>query len=134
MNILLIAKAYPPETGGIETYSEQVAMAYGRDGHATTVVTAFAGPRGRTVRGNVVIHNVGAGAAGAGLRADASGALVAARRGVRLRARDLVAGRAAGDAAARPPAAGGDGARPRGLCRATTVPAAHAPGAAAAPG
>lgn len=61
MRILYLAKAYPPETGGIETYSEQVASAYARDGHEVTVVTAHPGPAGVETRAGVEVHNVGQG-------------------------------------------------------------------------
>lgn len=61
MKILYFAKAYPPETGGIETYSEQVAMAYDRAGHEVTVITAHPGETGTEMRGNIAIHNVGQG-------------------------------------------------------------------------
>ena len=61
MNILLIAKAYPPVTGGLETYSEQVALAYVRAGHAVTVITAHHGATDLEIRGGVRIFNVGMG-------------------------------------------------------------------------
>jgi glycosyltransferase involved in cell wall biosynthesis len=59
MKILVLAKAYPPETGGVETYSEQVALAYVRAGHDVTVVTAHPGVIGTETRGGVVVINVG---------------------------------------------------------------------------
>jgi len=59
MNILLLAKAYPPETGGVETYSEQVAMAYVRAGHQVTVLTTHPGPQGEEQRGPVRVLNMG---------------------------------------------------------------------------
>lgn len=59
MKILCLAKAYPPETGGVETYSEQVAMAYSRAGHEITVVTAHPGEAGTAMRGAVKVVNVG---------------------------------------------------------------------------
>lgn len=62
MQILLIAKAYPPETGGVETYSEQVAMAWRRAGHEVTVLTAHPGARGETLRDGIPVINVGQGA------------------------------------------------------------------------
>lgn len=61
MRILYFAKAYPPETGGIETYSEQVAMAYSRDGHEVTVITTHPGEPGTEMRGEITVHNVGQG-------------------------------------------------------------------------
>lgn len=59
MKILYMAKAFPPETGGVETYSEQVAMAYARAGHEVTVVTAYRGSPGIERRGDLTIINVG---------------------------------------------------------------------------
>jgi glycosyltransferase involved in cell wall biosynthesis len=59
MRILLLAKAYPPETGGVETYSEQVAMAYARAGNDVTVLTAHPGAIGQEKRGDVAVINVG---------------------------------------------------------------------------
>lgn len=59
MKLLYLAKAYPPETGGVETYSEQVAMAYARAGHDVTVVTAHPGETGTEMRGAVKVINVG---------------------------------------------------------------------------
>jgi len=61
VNILLIAKAYTPETGGIETYSEEVAKAYADLGHQVTVLTAHPGEIGCEQRGSVFVHNVGQG-------------------------------------------------------------------------
>lgn len=62
MNILVIAKAFPPETGGLETYSERVALAYAREGHEVTVVTAHPGLIGPERRGDISVLNVGQGA------------------------------------------------------------------------
>jgi phosphatidylinositol alpha-1,6-mannosyltransferase len=59
MRILYLAKAYPPETGGVETYSEQVAMAYVRAGHQVTVVTTHSGAKGEVMREHVKVMNVG---------------------------------------------------------------------------
>lgn len=59
MKILVVAKAYPPETGGIETYSEELAKAYDKLGHDVTVLTAHPGASGMTLRGKVAVHNVG---------------------------------------------------------------------------
>ena len=59
MNILVLAKGYPPETGGVETYSKQVALAYVRAGHYVTVVTAHPGPKGTEIRGGVTVINLG---------------------------------------------------------------------------
>lgn len=62
MKILYFAKAFPPETGGVETYSEQVAFAYARAGHEVVVITAHPGMPGAEMRGEVLVHNVGQGA------------------------------------------------------------------------
>lgn len=62
MNILVIAKAFPPETGGLETYSERVALAYAHAGHEVTVVTAHPGLIGPERRGDISVLNVGQGA------------------------------------------------------------------------
>ena len=59
MKILYLAKAYPPATGGVETYSAQVAMAYARAGHDVTVVTTHPGAVGEEMRGKVRVINVG---------------------------------------------------------------------------
>jgi len=59
MNILLVAKAFPPETGGVETYSEQVALAYAQSGHHVTVLTACPGPLGLQDRDGLRVFNVG---------------------------------------------------------------------------
>lgn len=61
VKILIIAKAYPPETGGIETYSEQLAVAYADLGHDVTVLTAHPGVAGYEKRSEVNIFNVGQG-------------------------------------------------------------------------
>jgi phosphatidylinositol alpha-1,6-mannosyltransferase len=61
INILVLAKAYPPEIGGIETYSEQVSLAYAAGGHTVTVLTTHPGTIGCVQRGTVRIHNVGQG-------------------------------------------------------------------------
>lgn len=59
MKILLVAKAFPPITGGIETYSEEVAKAYLAKGHDVTVVTAHSGPTGLENRDGLAVWNVG---------------------------------------------------------------------------
>lgn len=59
--VLVLAKAYPPNLGGVETYSEQVASAYARAGFATTVLTQFDGPLGRMKTGKIKVINVGPG-------------------------------------------------------------------------
>lgn len=63
--VLIIAKAYPPETGGVESYSEFIARAYLARGIEPVVVTSWSGPRGWHERhhpeGSIRVFNVGAG-------------------------------------------------------------------------
>lgn len=61
LRILFLAKAFPPQTGGVETYSEQVALAYAKMGHDVTVLTAHPGSRGQEKRGDITVINVGQG-------------------------------------------------------------------------
>lgn len=61
MKILILAKAYPPETGGIETYSEELAKSYSDLGHDVTVLTAHPGKNGAESREGVTLYNVGQG-------------------------------------------------------------------------
>lgn len=65
MNVLILAKAFPPDLGGVETVSEQIAAAYARAGANVRVITQFAGPVGeemRTIRnGSFHVLNVGPG-------------------------------------------------------------------------
>lgn len=65
-SILMLAKAFPPVTGGVETYSEQVARAYLRRGWRVTVITQGAGVApGLSTRsfpeGEIEIHECGPG-------------------------------------------------------------------------
>lgn len=65
-SVLMLAKAFPPVPGGVETYSEQVARAYLDAGLSVTVITqgAFESP-GQQLRsfpeGDLVIQECGAG-------------------------------------------------------------------------
>lgn len=59
MKILVIAKGYPPATGGIETYSEKLAQAYAKLGHDVTVVTTHPGPPKTERRDAVKVTNLG---------------------------------------------------------------------------
>ncbi len=63
---LVLAKGFPPTSGGVEQYSLQVAAAYARAGYETTVITQTEGARqseladagnGATIR----VQNVGSG-------------------------------------------------------------------------
>ncbi|BBX50945.1 glycosyltransferase family 4 protein [Mycolicibacterium poriferae] len=68
MNILMLCKAFPPITGGVETYSEQIAKAYLARGAEVTVITQSLGQCGWGVReypeGKVALFNTGAGGQG----------------------------------------------------------------------
>lgn len=61
--VLLIAKAFPPTVGGVESYSELIARAYVRQGVTPTVITSWDGMRGWHDRsypeGKIRIYNVG---------------------------------------------------------------------------
>jgi Glycosyltransferase len=63
--VLLIAKAFPPVPGGVESYSESVALAYATLGYDVTVLTQTRGPSGweeRTYQqGSLRVFNVGPG-------------------------------------------------------------------------
>ncbi|MGW8481867.1 glycosyltransferase family 4 protein [Microbacterium sp. NPDC055903] len=64
--LLMLAKAFPPVTGGVETYSEQLARAYLAHGWAVTVVTqgalATPGPGTRSYpEGDLMIQECGPG-------------------------------------------------------------------------
>jgi hypothetical protein len=59
--VLLFAKAITPEAGGIETYSEQVALAFAERGFEVTVITSFRGAPGVSHRKSIVMVNVGHG-------------------------------------------------------------------------
>ena len=63
-SLLLIAKAFPPVPGGVETYSEEVALAYGRCGIDVLVVTSTGQSPGTVVstrHPRVRVLNVGPG-------------------------------------------------------------------------
>jgi phosphatidyl-myo-inositol dimannoside synthase len=63
--VVLLAKAFPPVLGGVETYSEQVARAYLRAGLAVIVLTQTSGSSGWKARstpdGELLVFNSGAG-------------------------------------------------------------------------
>lgn len=61
MKILLLAKGFPPDVGGIETYSEQVARGYLSLGANVTVLTAHSGHPGEQERAGIFVVNVGTG-------------------------------------------------------------------------
>lgn len=64
--VLILAKAYPPDVGGVQSYSEFVARAYLKAGLLPIVVSVFAGRRGwherRYPEGAVRVLNLGPGA------------------------------------------------------------------------
>lgn len=63
--ILVIAKAYPPIAGGVETYSEAIVRSYLRSGYQVTLLTQTRGARGwRHIdyeEGVVKCYNTGSG-------------------------------------------------------------------------
>lgn len=65
MNVLILAKAFPPNLGGVETVSEEIAAAYARAGANVRVITQFVGNVGEEVRiqsgGTFRVFNVGPG-------------------------------------------------------------------------
>ena len=66
--VLVIAKGYPPTTGGVERYSEQVVAAYRSKGYVPIVLTQTEGRSGWSVRqtshGAYAIWNSGPGGQG----------------------------------------------------------------------
>jgi phosphatidylinositol alpha-1,6-mannosyltransferase len=63
--VLIVAKAYPPDVGGVESYSEFVSRAYLARGITPLVVSSWNGPRGWVERqypeGSIQVLNVGPG-------------------------------------------------------------------------
>lgn len=63
--VLIVAKGYPPDVGGVQTYSEYVARAYLRAGLEPVVISSRPGPRGWMLldypEGQVRLWNVGLG-------------------------------------------------------------------------
>jgi glycosyltransferase involved in cell wall biosynthesis len=59
--ILVVAKAYPPVVGGVETYSQEVATAYRTEDVSITVITQHPGRRGVVCKENLKVINVGEG-------------------------------------------------------------------------
>lgn len=59
--LLILAKAYPPNTGGVETYSEEVALAYKSFGYQVFVVTQREAPASECIEGGIRVINVGPG-------------------------------------------------------------------------
>ena len=63
--VLIYAKAFPPDVGGVQTYSEYAARAYLKAGLTPVVISSFAGPRGWLERhypeGDLRLYNVGTG-------------------------------------------------------------------------
>lgn len=56
-NILIISKGFPPDLGGVETYSLEIARAYKAAGHKVTVVTQFTGRPGWTTIEDINVYN-----------------------------------------------------------------------------
>lgn len=61
MKILILAKGFPPSTGGLEKYSEELALCYSRKGHQVKVITSHSGEKKEYSINNVNIINVGEG-------------------------------------------------------------------------
>jgi len=63
LKILIVAKAYPPDVGGVQSYSEFIARAYRARGLEPVVVSSWDGPRGWHLRdypeGQVRVFNTG---------------------------------------------------------------------------
>lgn len=63
--IVVLAKAFPPTLGGVETYSEQIVRAYLRAGYDVMVLTQTDGTRGwarrHTIEGEYQLFNTGPG-------------------------------------------------------------------------
>lgn len=64
-SVLICAKAYPPDVGGVQTYTEYLARAYAKAGYSPVVVSQFEGAKGWNIRsypeGDVSILNLGLG-------------------------------------------------------------------------
>jgi phosphatidyl-myo-inositol dimannoside synthase len=64
-SVLVLAKAFPPDLGGVEAYSEEVAFAYARKGLRPIVITQFDGVAGLETRvragASIQVCNVGGG-------------------------------------------------------------------------
>jgi phosphatidylinositol alpha-1,6-mannosyltransferase len=64
-SVLICAKGYPPDVGGVQTYSEYVARAYLKSGLQPIIVSSRPGPRGWTdlayPEGRARLWNVGSG-------------------------------------------------------------------------
>ncbi len=58
-SILILAKGYFPDDGGIERYSREMAQAYAAIGRNVYVLTQCSGPLGVWQDGNVTVENVG---------------------------------------------------------------------------
>ncbi|HWB54300.1 MAG TPA: hypothetical protein VG722_08905, partial [Tepidisphaeraceae bacterium] len=57
--VLLLAKGYLPDDGGIERYSREMAQAYASLGCQTYVLTQHSGRVGVSQDGDVTVENVG---------------------------------------------------------------------------
>lgn len=61
-SVLVLAKGFPPDLGGIETYSLEVAREYARLGYRVVVITAHSGPAAQYELDKIQVCNVGRGA------------------------------------------------------------------------
>ncbi len=60
-SLLVLAKGFPPDLGGVETYSLEVARAYAREGYHVSVITSHSGPARHYELDRIQICNVGLG-------------------------------------------------------------------------
>lgn len=59
-HVVILAMGYPPKLGGVETYSEAIALEYLRRGRSVTVITRRpATPRGWSLEHGLRVFNVG---------------------------------------------------------------------------
>ncbi len=59
--VLLFAKGFTPDIGGLETYGEDLARSFSRLGLRVYVITQFDGRMGLSRRGRILVWNVGPG-------------------------------------------------------------------------
>ncbi len=59
--VLILSKGFPPDLGGVETYSLEIARAYKSQGHKVCVITQFKGATGISDVEGIEVTNVGPG-------------------------------------------------------------------------
>lgn len=57
--VLILSKGFPPDLGGVETYSQQIALAYAAEGYRPFIITQFNGPVGWQTYNGLEVCNVG---------------------------------------------------------------------------